>query len=176
MKIWEEEEFLNIRNLIIFFILYSWAFIILLLVNFILEKSFTNSTNVYSYFEKGKKYISTYKSQCFKEVYDFMLEHTHCSAGPHAARGPQVGQPCCKYFNSTQCRKTRLKTNGVPCFFNFAGHLEQVIWTRQIRWVKLIFKKTLEIIPLLNTYKYLSYKPFSKPLSIFNKYLIKFLS
>ena len=58
MKIWEEEEFLNIRNFIIFFfffILYS-ELIILLLVNFILEKSSTYCTNVHSYFEKGNKY------------------------------------------------------------------------------------------------------------------------
>ena len=26
MKIWEEEEFLNIRNISLFFILYSWAY------------------------------------------------------------------------------------------------------------------------------------------------------
>ena len=51
-------------------------------------------TNVHSYLEKGNKYISTFKSRCFKEVYDFMLGHTHCSAGPHASRGPRVGQPC----------------------------------------------------------------------------------
>ena len=41
-------------------------------MNFILEKRFTYCTNVHSYFEKGNKYISTYKSQCFKGVYDFM--------------------------------------------------------------------------------------------------------
>ena len=40
--------------------------------------------------------MSTYKSQCFKEVYDFMLGHIHCSAGPHADRGPRVGHPCLK--------------------------------------------------------------------------------
>ena len=40
-------------------------------MNFILEKSFTHSTDVHSYYENGNKYISTYKSQCFKEVYDF---------------------------------------------------------------------------------------------------------
>ena len=62
-------------------------------MNFILEKSFTYCTNVHSYFEKGNKSMSTYKSHCFKEAYDFMLGHTHCSAGPHAARGPPVGQP-----------------------------------------------------------------------------------
>ena len=56
--------------------------IIFILMNFILEKSFTYCTNVHSYFENGNKCISTYKSQCFKEVYDFMLDHTHCSAGP----------------------------------------------------------------------------------------------
>ena len=63
-------------------------------MNFILEKSFTYCTNVHSYFDKGNKYISTYKSQCFKKVYDFMLGHTQCSAGPHATRVPRVGQPC----------------------------------------------------------------------------------
>ena len=91
MKIWEKEEFLHIRNLIIFFISYTIVveLIILLLVNFILEKSFTYCTNVHSYFENI--YLS--KSHCFKEVYDFMLGHTHCSAGPHAARGPRVEQP-----------------------------------------------------------------------------------
>ena len=62
-------------------------------MNFILETSFTYCTNVHSYFEKGNKYISTYKSLNFKEVYDFMLGHTHCSAGPHAARGPRAGHP-----------------------------------------------------------------------------------
>ena len=47
--------------------------IILLLENFILEKSFTYFTNIHSYFEKSNKYMSTYKSQCFfKEVCDFM--------------------------------------------------------------------------------------------------------
>ena len=67
-------------------------------MNFILEKSFTYCTKVHSYFEKGNKlYISTYKSQCFKEVYGFMLGHTHCSAGPHAARGPRAGQPALRY-------------------------------------------------------------------------------
>ena len=45
---------------------------ILLLVNFILKKSFKYCTHVHSYFEKGNKYISTYKSQCFREVYDFL--------------------------------------------------------------------------------------------------------
>ena len=47
------------------------------------KESFTYYTNVHSYFEKGNKYISTYKSQRFKEVYDFML---HCWAVcfPHA--------------------------------------------------------------------------------------------
>ena len=43
---------------------------------------------IHSYFEKWNKYISTYKSQCFKQVYDFVLGHTRCSAGPHATRGP----------------------------------------------------------------------------------------
>ena len=57
-------------------------------MNFILEKNFTYCTNVHSYFEKGNKYISAYKSQCFKEVYGFILGHTHCSTGPHATRGP----------------------------------------------------------------------------------------
>ena len=62
-------------------------------MNFILEKSFTYCTNVHSYFEKWNKYISTYESQCFKEVYDFILGHADCSAEPHAARGPQVDSP-----------------------------------------------------------------------------------
>ena len=53
----------------------------MLLVNFILEKSFTYCTNVHSYFEKGNKYISTYKSQCFKEFYDFILVHGLSSPG-----------------------------------------------------------------------------------------------
>ena len=66
---------------------------ILLLVNFILKKSFKYCTNVHSYFEKGNKYISTYKFECFKEVHDFMLGHTHCSAGPHPARGPRDDSP-----------------------------------------------------------------------------------
>ena len=66
MKI-REEEFLNIRNFFVF-LSYIVELIILLLVNFILEKSFTYCTNVHSYFEKENKYISTYKSQCFKEV------------------------------------------------------------------------------------------------------------
>ena len=56
-------------------------------MNFILEKSFTYCSNVHSYFEKGNEYIATYKSQCFKAEYDFMLGRTHCSAGPHAASG-----------------------------------------------------------------------------------------
>ena len=86
------KEFLNIRNFIIF-LSYIVELIILLLVNFILEKIFTYCTNVHSYFEKVNKYISAYKSQSFKEVYDFMLGHTHCSAGPHAAPGAQIGQP-----------------------------------------------------------------------------------
>ena len=63
------------------YILYVIELIILLLVNFILEKSFTYCTNVHSYFEKGNKYISTYKSQCFKELYDFVEPH---SCGPRA--------------------------------------------------------------------------------------------
>ena len=29
--------------------------------------------------------ISTYKSQCFTEIYDFMPGRIHCNAGPHAA-------------------------------------------------------------------------------------------
>ena len=49
---------------------------------------------IFIFRKKGNKYISTYKSQCFKGLYDFMLGHTHCSAGPHAARWPRVGQPC----------------------------------------------------------------------------------
>ena len=65
-----------------FFYLIIVELIILLLVNFILEKGFMYCTNVHSYFDKGNKY-----------TYDFMLGHTHCSAGPHAARGPPVGQP-----------------------------------------------------------------------------------
>ena len=77
-----------------FFLSYIVELIILLLENFIIEKNFTYSRH--SSFEKGNKYISTYKSQCFKEVYDFMLDHTHCSSGPHAARGPWVGQPWSK--------------------------------------------------------------------------------
>ena len=56
-----------------FFLSYIVELIILLLVNFIHEKSLTFCSNGHSYFEKGNKYISTYKSQCFKEVYDFML-------------------------------------------------------------------------------------------------------
>ena len=59
----------------------------MLLVNFNLEKSFTYCTNVHSHLKKWNKYISTYKSQCFKEVYDFMLGHTLCSAGSQAACG-----------------------------------------------------------------------------------------
>ena len=58
-----------------FFLSYIVDFIILLLVNFILEKSFTYCTNVNSYFEKGNKYISTHKSQCFNEIYDFILNN-----------------------------------------------------------------------------------------------------
>ena len=73
-----------------FIVSYIVELINLLLVNFILVKSFTYCTNVHSYFEKGNKYISTYKPQCFKEVYDFMLGHTYCSAGPHVARRPQA--------------------------------------------------------------------------------------
>ena len=42
-------------------------------MNFSLEKSCTYCTNVHSYFEKANKYVSTYKSQCFKEVYDFIV-------------------------------------------------------------------------------------------------------
>ena len=41
-----------------FFLSYIVELIILLLVNFILEKSFTYCTNVHSYFEKANKYIS----------------------------------------------------------------------------------------------------------------------
>ena len=76
-----------------FFLSYIVEFIILLLVNFIPKKSLTYWTNVHSYFENGNKYISAYKSQFFKEVYDFMLGHTHSSAGPHAVRGSRAGQP-----------------------------------------------------------------------------------
>ena len=50
-------------------------------MNFILEKSFTDCTNVHWYFEKGNKYISTYKSQCFKKFYDFILGHGLDSPG-----------------------------------------------------------------------------------------------
>ena len=52
-------------------------------------------TNVHSYFEKGNKYISvsTHKSQCFKEVYEFMYGHNHCSTRPHAARWPRLDSP-----------------------------------------------------------------------------------
>ena len=49
-------------------------------MNFILEKSSTYCTNAHSYFEKGNKYISTYKSQRFKEDYDLCW----------AACGPQA--------------------------------------------------------------------------------------
>ena len=76
-----------------FFLSYIVEHIILLLVNFILEKSFTYCTNVHSYFEKENKYIATHKSRCFKEVYDFMLGDTHYNAGTHAGHGPWVGQP-----------------------------------------------------------------------------------
>ena len=69
------------------FLFYTDELIILLLVNFIFEKIFTYCTNVHSYFEKENKYISSYKSQYFKEVYDFTLGNTHCSPGP------QVGHP-----------------------------------------------------------------------------------
>ena len=59
-----------------FYLIYLVELIILLVVNFILEKSFTYCTNVHSYFEKGNKYIYIYiyiyKSQCFKEVYNFL--------------------------------------------------------------------------------------------------------
>ena len=68
-------------------------------MNFILERSLIYCTNVRSYFEKGNKYISIYKSEFIKEVYDFMLVHTHCSAGSHAARGPWVGQPWSRTFH-----------------------------------------------------------------------------
>ena len=34
---------------------------------------------------------TTYKSQCFKEVYKFMLGRIHCSAGP------RVGQPWARW-------------------------------------------------------------------------------
>ena len=54
MKIGEEAEFLNIRNFIIF-LSYIVELIILLLVNFILEKRFTYCTNVHSYFKKKKR-------------------------------------------------------------------------------------------------------------------------
>ena len=35
----------------------------------------------------------------FEEVYDFMLGHTNCSAGPLAALGPRVGQHCFRFYN-----------------------------------------------------------------------------
>ena len=96
MKIWEE-EFLNIRNFIFFILYYSWAY------NFAFSEFYSwkklhEGINVQSYFEKGNKYISTYKSQCFKEAYDIMLRHTHCNGGPNAARGSRAGQPCSNSF------------------------------------------------------------------------------
>ena len=50
-------------------------------MNFILKKSFTYCTTVHSYFEKGNKYISTYKSHCFKELHDFILSYGLDSPG-----------------------------------------------------------------------------------------------
>ena len=81
MKIWEE-EFLNIRNFLIFLSdILSWAY------DFAFSEvySWKELYVIYKctfilYFEKGNKYISTYKSQCFTEVYDVMLGHTHRSA------------------------------------------------------------------------------------------------
>ena len=70
-----------------FFLSYIVELIILLLVNFILEKSFTYCTYVHHISEKGINI-----SLCFKEVYDFMLGHTHCSAGA------RVRQPCSRDF------------------------------------------------------------------------------
>ena len=111
MEIWEE-EFLNIRKFIIFLSYTIVELIILLLVNFILEKSFRYCTNVHSYIGKGNKYISTYKSQCFKDVYDFMLYPTRCCAGPHAPRGPRIGQPWCKILKIAMT-----KWGACPCLF-----------------------------------------------------------
>ena len=51
-------------------------------------------------------YISTYKSQCFNEIYDFMLGRTHCSAGPHVARGPRVVQP---FFSGSNVEKEKVE-------------------------------------------------------------------
>ena len=45
---------------------------------------------MYIHISKRGIHISLYiygKPQCFKEVYDFMLGRTHCSAGSHAVRG-----------------------------------------------------------------------------------------
>ena len=49
----------------------------LLLENFIREKSFPYCTNVHSYFEKGNKFISTYKSQCFKVIQKNMVPYNY---------------------------------------------------------------------------------------------------
>ena len=56
MKISEEEEFLNIRNSItyFFYLVDIVELIVLLLVKFILEKSFTYCTKAHSYFKKGE--------------------------------------------------------------------------------------------------------------------------
>ena len=97
MKIWEDEEFLNIRNFIILFILlsraYSFAF-----REFFSWKKLRELCKCTFIFVKENKYFSTYKSQCFKEVYDFMMGYTHCSVGPHAAHGPRVEQPWSRSF------------------------------------------------------------------------------
>ena len=103
MKIWEEVEFLNIRNFIIFFsfffYLISWAY------NFAFSE-FYSSRIVQMYIHISKKGINIslriLNLNVLKEVYHFVLGQTLCSAGePNAARGPGVGQPwfIIKYFN-----------------------------------------------------------------------------